>query len=228
MSLITRPEYDPKITRWWWRPLRTWVYDLVNPLWQVFRGENSDDIALENVTAINGVTPSELAILDGLTATTAELNLLSGLTAGSAELNKADRTEADGRAEVSRNVVLDSAKSLFGKGFDINRSLIEAIAGGPYFWFGGDDHVAVSFTSGGPLGFWSLMCLIGATAGARAHSLTDGRDMGRLWVVWCGVACFVGTIGWLLASLYFLSWIDWWPIAVGVFASILLFPIVLR
>jgi rod shape-determining protein MreD len=83
-------------------------------------------------------------------------------------------------------------------------------------------------TSGGPLGFWALMCLIGATAGARAHSLTDGRDMGRLWVVWAGVACFVGTVGWLLASLYFLSWIDWWPIAVGASASILLFPIVLQ
>jgi hypothetical protein len=38
----------------------------------------------------------------------------------------------------------------------------------------------------------------------------------------------VGIVGWLLASLYFLSWIDWWPIAVGAFASILLFPIVLQ
>jgi rod shape-determining protein MreD len=83
-------------------------------------------------------------------------------------------------------------------------------------------------TSGGPLGFWALMCLIGATAGARSPSLTDGRDLGRLWLVWGGVACLVAVLGWLLASLYFLRWIDWWPIAFGAFASILLFPVVLH
>jgi hypothetical protein len=32
----------------------------------------------------------------------------------------------------------------------------------------------------------------------------------------------------LLASLYFLRWIDWWPIAFGALASIALFPVVLR
>lgn len=83
-------------------------------------------------------------------------------------------------------------------------------------------------TSGGPLGFWALMCLIGATAGARSPSLMDGRDLGRLWLVWGGVACLVALLGWLLASLYFLRWIDWWPIAFGAFASILLFPVVLH
>jgi rod shape-determining protein MreD len=83
-------------------------------------------------------------------------------------------------------------------------------------------------TSGGPLGFWALMCLIAATAGGRAQSLTDGRDVSRLWLVWTGVACLVAVIGWLLASLYFLRWIDWWPIAFGALASVVLFPVVLH
>jgi len=82
--------------------------------------------------------------------------------------------------------------------------------------------------SGGPLGFWALMTLIAATAGARAPSLTDGQDLNRLWLVWGPVAGVVACFGWLLASLYFLRWIDWWPIAFGALASIALFPVVLH
>ena len=83
-------------------------------------------------------------------------------------------------------------------------------------------------TSGGPLGFWALMALIAATAGGRAPPLVDGQDQNRLWLVWIAVAGIVASFGWLLASLYFLRWIDWWPIAFGAIASIVLFPIVLR
>jgi rod shape-determining protein MreD len=83
-------------------------------------------------------------------------------------------------------------------------------------------------TSGGPLGFWALMSLIAATAGGRAPPLGDGQDLNRLWLVWGGVAGVVASFGWLLASLYFLRWIDWWPIAFGALASIVLFPVVLR
>ncbi|MCH7529310.1 MAG: hypothetical protein IH972_07140, partial [Candidatus Marinimicrobia bacterium] len=70
---MSKPTDDPKVSRWWWRPLRTWVYGLVDPLWAAFRGENSDDIALTNVTSINGISSAEFGLLDGLTATTAEL-----------------------------------------------------------------------------------------------------------------------------------------------------------
>ncbi|MCH7939270.1 MAG: hypothetical protein IID13_05950 [Candidatus Marinimicrobia bacterium] len=150
---MSKPTDDPKVSRWWWRPLRTWVYGLVDPLWAAFRGENSDDIALSNVTSINGVSSTELTVLDGLTATTAELNLLAGLTATSAELNKADRSASDGLAEASRNLVLDANRDLLGKRFDINQSLLEAIAGGPSLWFNGtDDYVErdVQVVSGYP------------------------------------------------------------------------------
>ena len=133
MALMSRSTHDPKLTRWWWRTLREWVYELVDPLWAAFRGENSDEIALANVTGINDVSASELAILDGLTATNTELNKLSGLTAEASELNKADRAAADGIAESSRNVVLDASKDILGKRYDINQSLLEAVAGGPSF-----------------------------------------------------------------------------------------------
>ncbi len=153
MALMSKPTYDPKVTRWWWRTLRTWVYSLVDPLWEAFRGENSDDVALTNVTSINGISSAEFGLLDGLTATTAELNLLAGLTATAAELNKADRSASDGLAEASRNLVLDANKDLLGKHFDINQSLLEAVAGGPSLWFNGtDDYVErdVQVVSGYP------------------------------------------------------------------------------
>ncbi|MCH8838849.1 MAG: hypothetical protein IIA60_13815 [Candidatus Marinimicrobia bacterium] len=130
---MSKPTADPKVSRWWWRALRTWVYSLVDPLWAAFRGENGDDIALTNVTSINGVSSTELTVLDGLTATTAELNLLTGLTATAAELNKADRTEQDGSAQASKNVVLNADGDILGKRFDINLSHRDALAGQPYF-----------------------------------------------------------------------------------------------
>ncbi len=131
MALMSKPTHDPKLTRWWWRTLREWVYELIDPLWGAFRGENTDEITLANVTDINGVSTAELAILDGITATTAELNKLGGLTADATDLNKTDRAQADGVAEASKVVVLDANKDLLDKRFDINRSLLEGTVRGP-------------------------------------------------------------------------------------------------
>ncbi|MEE9465584.1 MAG: LamG-like jellyroll fold domain-containing protein [Candidatus Neomarinimicrobiota bacterium] len=145
MTLISKPTKDPKVTRWWWRTLRTWVYTLVDPLWEAFRGENSGDIAFTNVTGINGISATELGTLDGLTATTAELNRLSGLTADAAELNKADRTQADGRAEPSRNLVLDANQDIVGIRYLISRTLLETLANKPYLHLdGASDSVLVA------------------------------------------------------------------------------------
>lgn len=82
-------------------------------------------------------------------------------------------------------------------------------------------------TSGGPLGFWALMTLIAAGVGHRAQFLTADRNYAALWLVWAVLAAVLACLGWLLASLYFFRWIDWWPIAFGAFASTLLFPVVL-
>jgi rod shape-determining protein MreD len=82
--------------------------------------------------------------------------------------------------------------------------------------------------SGGPLGYWALMALIAATVGGWSKSLGEGRDFGALWLIWIALAGTLACFGWLLASLYFFRWIDWWPIAFGALASIALFPVVLH
>jgi rod shape-determining protein MreD len=82
--------------------------------------------------------------------------------------------------------------------------------------------------SGGPLGYWALMSLIGATVGGRTGSLGEGRDFVTHWLIWIVLVSLLGCFGWLLASLYYFRWIDWWPIAFGALASIALFPVVLH
>jgi rod shape-determining protein MreD len=81
--------------------------------------------------------------------------------------------------------------------------------------------------SGGPLGYWALMCLIAATIGGWAGSLAEARTLGRHWLIWSMLVAVLAGFGWLLASLYYFRWIHWWPIALGAIASIGLFPIVL-
>jgi len=73
--------------------------------------------------------------------------------------------------------------------------------------------------SGGPLGYWALLVLMGSSAGGYARSLGAGREVGPLWLVWAGLAIALAVFGWLLASAFFLRWVDWWPIAVGAAAS---------
>jgi rod shape-determining protein MreD len=82
--------------------------------------------------------------------------------------------------------------------------------------------------SGGPLGFWALMALIAANAGARAPSPGDSQARNRLWLVWAGVAATIGVFGWVLGSIYAVRLIDAWPLAFGASVSILLFPLILR
>jgi rod shape-determining protein MreD len=82
--------------------------------------------------------------------------------------------------------------------------------------------------SGGPLGYWALMSLIGATVGGRVGPLGEDRDLTALWLIWIPLAAALAGFGWLLASLYYFRWIDWWPIAFGALASMALFPVVLN
>ncbi|MEM9591640.1 MAG: hypothetical protein AAF967_09920 [Pseudomonadota bacterium] len=81
--------------------------------------------------------------------------------------------------------------------------------------------------SGGPLGFWALMCLAAATIGLTPGSFRERRDVWLQWLTWTAFISVLGLFGWLLASLYYLRWIDWWPVLFGVVTSIVVFPAVL-
>jgi rod shape-determining protein MreD len=80
--------------------------------------------------------------------------------------------------------------------------------------------------TGGPLGFWGLMVLTAHTVGRASQPLTDRYDPIVLCTVWTPLVCALGALGWLIASVFFLRWIDWEPIAFGVLASIAIAPAV--
>ena len=84
--------------------------------------------------------------------------------------------------------------------------------------------------SGGPLGFFALMALIAAKR-RRPAALADRAARAAASCGSIVESCSrhaLGLFGWLLGSLYFFRWIDWWPILFGTLASIALFPVVLR
>ena len=78
--------------------------------------------------------------------------------------------------------------------------------------------------SGGPLGYWALMCLVASTIGMPEGSMRESRDILINFFVWVAMVLTLGVLGWLLASLFYIRWIDWWPIAFGSFTSIALYP----
>jgi rod shape-determining protein MreD len=82
-------------------------------------------------------------------------------------------------------------------------------------------------TTGGPLGYWGLMALLAASAGAVARPLALPRNFAMLWLAWLPCVTLLAIFGWLLASLYFFRWIDHWPFVIAASASFLLFPAIL-
>jgi rod shape-determining protein MreD len=79
-------------------------------------------------------------------------------------------------------------------------------------------------TTGGPLGYWALMALLSANAGSAACPLAYRRNLFPIWFAWSACLALLTCFGWLLASLYFFRWIDYWPFAIGATASFAVFP----
>jgi len=88
--------------------------------------------------------------------------------------------------------------------------------------------VLLDVTSGGPLGFWALLALVAGSVGHFSRGLSSRWDWSPLGLVWTGLATALACSGWLLASLYYLRWVDWWPIAFGAVVSAVLFPVIWR
>src|SRR5262245_17636999 len=79
-------------------------------------------------------------------------------------------------------------------------------------------------TTGGPLGYWALMALLSASAGTAARPLAYRRSFLPIWFAWSLCISLMACFGWLLASLYFFRWIDYWPFIVAATASFAVFP----
>jgi rod shape-determining protein MreD len=76
----------------------------------------------------------------------------------------------------------------------------------------------------GPLGFWSLIFLIGVVAVDATRDLPDWGAIGR-WALFCGTLLMLGLAEWLVTSIYFLQLADWKPIMLALAIAALSYPV---
>lgn len=78
----------------------------------------------------------------------------------------------------------------------------------------------------GPLGYWAALFLLTYTIAVQYRVRAVRVEFGNLWLVFAVTALLAAGAGWGLASLYFVRIIDWWPMVIGGFVAIALFPLV--
>lgn len=77
----------------------------------------------------------------------------------------------------------------------------------------------------GPLGYWAFIYTIGHTLARLLTARRPFNSLSGLWLSFAVTATAAAAIGWLLACVYYLRVIDWWPITLGVGCAIALFPL---
>jgi cell shape-determining protein MreD len=86
--------------------------------------------------------------------------------------------------------------------------------------------LAADIATASPVGYWGLLALLAHGAGASVAQERWARRFSLLWPLWAATAAAIGLAAWGIASLYFLSWIGWQPVAYGVALSILALPLI--
>ncbi len=77
----------------------------------------------------------------------------------------------------------------------------------------------------GPLGYWSLIYLLGFALCTGSRGLTRWGALGR-WLQFCVTIVGLAFVQWLVASLYVLSVADWKPLVRSATGLCLLYPLV--
>lgn len=78
----------------------------------------------------------------------------------------------------------------------------------------------------GPLGYWPLVYLVGMALTAGVTQLLDATGLLARWRDFALVVPLLALLGWLVASLYFITPIDATPMLLAVIAVIGLYPLV--
>jgi len=87
--------------------------------------------------------------------------------------------------------------------------------------------LAVDVLSNGPLGYWSLIYLVGYMLAAEAHHVTGTGAAGR-WLIFLASLAILVAAAWGIASLYDLELAGWRPFAwAAVFAGLAYPPLAL-
>lgn len=85
--------------------------------------------------------------------------------------------------------------------------------------------LAIDVLSHGPLGFWSLMLLLGRSLVLVLPPPQDWAFYGR-WLHFCATLLALALAQWIVASAYFMNWIEWSPLARSAFAASFTYPLI--
>ncbi|MGI9385249.1 MAG: rod shape-determining protein MreD [Methyloligellaceae bacterium] len=86
--------------------------------------------------------------------------------------------------------------------------------------------LATDILTAGPLGYWALIFLLTHSLAKAYRQTATSETFGGLWLGFALTLAVVAALGWALASLYFVRFIDWRPMVIGAVAATLLFPLV--
>lgn len=78
--------------------------------------------------------------------------------------------------------------------------------------------------TGGPLGFWSLVFLLGYAIALHQSMGAAGNKAAR-WLLLAAALAPLAVVQFLLASLYYLEWVDWRPFVLAALGVSILYPI---
>jgi rod shape-determining protein MreD len=84
--------------------------------------------------------------------------------------------------------------------------------------------LATDVLSHGPLGFWSLVFLLGYMLAQVLPGLNRWGAIGR-WLQYCTTIALLALAQWILASAYFMSAVDWGPLVRSAVGACLLYPL---
>ncbi len=77
----------------------------------------------------------------------------------------------------------------------------------------------------GPLGFWSLVFLVGFILSGLLPRFERWGAKGR-WLHFCATLLLLSAVQWAIASAYFLGAADWRPLMRGALLAALLYPLI--
>lgn len=76
----------------------------------------------------------------------------------------------------------------------------------------------------GPLGYWSLVFLIGLMFVQVSRAFERTSPIGR-WLHYCATLVLLALVQWLIAAAFFMSAIDWRPFLFGALLAAVVYPL---
>lgn len=91
-------------------------------------------------------------------------------------------------------------------------------------WFVFATGLTLDVLTNGPLGFWSLIYLLGYVLSSLTAASSRRIRFGG-WPTFAAVVSILAAAEWAASSLYYFEAADWWPLVLAVIAAVVAYPV---